>query len=185
MSTAPAVTAVREYAGWSILFSIVLIIAGILAIALPVVAGIGVNLVVGWLLIFGGAAHIVFAWQTRSTGGVVWGILIGLIYAVVGGYLLANPLIGLVSLTLGLAFYLFAESILEFILSYELRSGHGAGWVLLDAIITLILAVMIWRTWPFNSEWVLGTLVGISMLFSGVSRLMLSVAVRRAVQNRA
>jgi uncharacterized membrane protein HdeD (DUF308 family) len=133
------------------------------------------------MLIFSGAIHIVYAWQTRGSGGVVWGILLGVVYAVIGGYLLANPVLGLVSLTLGLAFYLFAEGVLELILSYQLRARTGAGWMFFDGIVTLILAVMIWRTWPSNTEWVLGTLVGISMLFSGVSRLMVSVAVRRMV----
>jgi uncharacterized membrane protein HdeD (DUF308 family) len=108
-------------------------------------------------------------------------MLLCVVYAVIGGYLLANPVLGLVSLTLGLAFYLFAEGVLELVLSYQLRTRPGSGWMLFDGIVTLILAVMIWRTWPSNTEWVLGTLVGISMLFSGVSRLMVSVAVRRMV----
>jgi uncharacterized membrane protein HdeD (DUF308 family) len=52
---------------------------------------------------------------------------------------------------------------------------------LFDGIVTLILSVMIWRTWPSNSPWVIGTIVGISMLFSGIARLMLSLAARRLV----
>ena len=181
MSLSPAVTVAKESLSWSIVLSILLIVAGLLAIALPQVAGIAVNLMVGWLLIFSGAIHIVYAWQTRSAGGLVWGILLGLVYALIGGYLLVNPVLGLVSLTLGLAFYLFAEGVLELILSYRLRPLPGSGWLLLDGIVTLILAVMIWRTWPSNTEWVLGTLVGISMMFSGVTRLMLSLTARREV----
>ncbi len=74
---------------------------------------------------------------------------------------------------------------MEFILSFRLRPLPGSGWLLFDGIITLILAMMIWRTWPSSSEWVIGTLVGISMLFSGISRLMLSLAARRLVSNLA
>jgi uncharacterized membrane protein HdeD (DUF308 family) len=55
----------------------------------------------------------------------------------------------------------------------------GSSWLLLDGIVTLILAILIWRSWPSSSEWVIGTLVGISMVFSGVSRLSLSLAARR------
>ena len=167
------------------MLSILLILAGFAAIALPQIAGIAVNVFVGWMLIFSGAIHFFYAWQTRSSGGVVWGILLGIVYAVIGGYLLANPVLGLVSLTLGLAFYLFAEGILELILSYRVRTRAGSGWMLFDGIVTLILAVMIWKTWPASTEWVLGTLVGISMLFSGVTRLMVSLAVRRMVPRLA
>jgi uncharacterized membrane protein HdeD (DUF308 family) len=97
----------------------------------------------------------------------------------VGIYVLINPLLGLVSLALALAAYLWVEAILEFVLSYMLRSARGSGWLLFDGIVTAILAFMVWRLWPSDSAWVIGTLVGISMTFSGVSRLMLSLAARR------
>jgi uncharacterized membrane protein HdeD (DUF308 family) len=186
MSSVPAVTVVKkETIGWSIVLSVLLILAGFSAIMLPVFAGIAVNIMVGWLLSFSGAVHIVYSWQTRNTGGLAWGTLLGLVYAVIGGYLLANPVLGLVSLTLGLTFYLFAEALLELLLSYLLRGVAGSGWLLFDGIVTLILAVMIWKTWPSNTEWVLGTLVGISMVFSGISRLMISLAARRMVSQSA
>jgi uncharacterized membrane protein HdeD (DUF308 family) len=57
----------------------------------------------------------------------------------------------------------------------------GSNWLLFDGIITLILAVMIWRSLPSSTEWVIGTLVGVSMLFSGVARLSLSMAARRVL----
>lgn len=181
MSSAHAVVVEgKQSMSWSIVLSILLIVAGFLAIAMPQIAGIAVNIIVGWLLIFSGAVHIAYGWQTRKSGGIVWGILIGIVYATIGGYLLANPVLGLVSLTLGLAFYLFAEGVLELMMSYLLRTLAGSGWLLFDGIITLILAVMIWKTWPSNTEWVLGTLVGISMVFSGISRTMLTLAARRA-----
>jgi uncharacterized membrane protein HdeD (DUF308 family) len=61
----------------------------------------------------------------------------------------------------------------------RLRSIPGSGWLMVDGIITLVLAVMIWSTWPSSAVWVVGTLIGISMLFSGITRLMLSIAARR------
>jgi uncharacterized membrane protein HdeD (DUF308 family) len=91
----------------------------------------------------------------------------------------------LASLTLAFAIYLFAEGVLELILSFRLRPMPGSNWLLFDGIITLILGVMIWRTWPSSTEWAIGTLVGISMIFSGISRLMLSLAARRLVAELA
>jgi hypothetical protein len=97
----------------------------------------------------------------------------------------APPCSGLASLTLALAIYLFAEGVLELVLAFVVRPILGSGWLILDGIITLILAGMIWKTWPSSTEWVIGTLVGISMLFSGISRLMLSLAARRLVSKLA
>jgi uncharacterized membrane protein HdeD (DUF308 family) len=158
-----------------------MIVAGILAIVVPPAAGITVILVVAWLLIFSGATHLVFAWHTRTTGGFVWELLLSALYIVVGVYALMHPVAGLASLTLFLAGYLFAKGVLELILSFRIRPMLGSTWLLLDGVVSLILAVMIWRTWPSSTEWVIGTLVGISMLFSGVSRLALSMAARRGL----
>ena len=185
MSATSTTTIVKPSVGWSIGLSILMILAGFLAIAVPQAAGIAVNLLVAWLLVFSGGAHLVFAWHTRSAGGLVWELLLGILYILVGAYMLINPVLGLASLTLALAIYLLAEGVLEFILSLRLRPLPGWGWLLLDGIVTLILAIMIWRTWPSSTEWVIGTLVGISMLFSGISRLMLSLGARRLLAKLA
>ncbi len=185
MSATSPGTIVKEAVGWSIGLSVLMIVAGILAIALPLVAGITINLLIAWLLVFSGGAHLVFSWHTRTTGGFLWELLVGILYIVIGVYMLVHPLRGLMSLTLALAIYLFLEAILEFVLGFKLRPLPGSGWLLFDGVITLILAVMIWRTWPSSSAWVIGILVGISMLFSGTSRLMLSLAARSATSKLA
>ncbi len=187
MSTIPVVapTILKKSLGWSIALSVLMILAGFLAIVVPPLAGIAVAVFVGWLLIFSGAAHLVFAWHTRTTGGIIWELLLGLAYIIVGFYILRYPVAGLASLTLALAIYLAVEGVLELVLSYQLRSMRGAGWLLFDGIVTLILSVMIWRTWPWSSAWAIGTLVGVSMIFSGTARLMISLAARRVVSELA
>jgi uncharacterized membrane protein HdeD (DUF308 family) len=179
VTSTPIPVIVRKSIGWSIVLSVLMILAGILAIVIPPAAGIAVTLLFGWLLIFSGVAHWVFGWQTRSTGGLILELLLGAVYVAAGAYLLWKPVTGMVTLTLALAIYLFVESIIEFVLAVRLRPMAGSGWLFVDAIVTLVLAVIIWRTWPANAGWVLGILVGISMLFSGVARLMLSLAARR------
>ena len=181
MSTTPLGSIAKKSVGWSIALSILMLLVGILAIVIPPAAGIAVLIVVAWLLMFSGAAHLVFAWHTRSTGGFIWELLLGLLYIFVGVYAWLHPIAGLASLTLVLAVYLFIEGILEFVLSFRLRPMPGANWLLVDGVVTLILAILIWRSWPSSSEWVIGTLVGISMIFSGTSRLALSLAARSAL----
>jgi uncharacterized membrane protein HdeD (DUF308 family) len=172
---------VPQAINWSIALSILLIIAGLFAICVPLISGVGITLLFGWLMILSGITHFIFAFKTHTTGGVIWELIIGAVYLFTGVYLIMHPLDALLVLTLILACYLFFEAIAEFIQYFQLRPRHGAGWILIDGIITLILAIMIWRSWPASSVWVIGTLVGISMLFSGFSRLMLSLAAKRAV----
>jgi uncharacterized membrane protein HdeD (DUF308 family) len=167
---------------WSIALSVLLILAGFFAILVPPVSGVAVTLIFAWAMIFSGITHFVFAFKTHTTGGVLWEILVGAVYLFTGIYLLLHPLDALIALTLILAIYLFFEGIVETIQSFQLRPRHGANWLLFDGIVTLILAVMIWRSWPASTVWVIGTLVGISMIFSGFSRLMLSLAAKRALK---
>jgi len=178
-------TIAEQSVGWSIGLSILLIVAGILAIVMPPAAGIAVLVIVAWLLMFSGAVHLVFAWHTRTAGGMIWELLLGILYIFVGIYVLLHPVAGLATLTLFLAVYLFLEGVLELVLSFRLRPLPGSNWLLFDGIITLILAILIWRSWPSSTEWVIGTLVGISMLFSGAARLSLSLAARRVVAKLA
>ena len=87
--------------------------------------------------------------------------------------------------TLLLAIFLVIEGIVEIVLYFNIRGAANAGWVLFDGIVTLILGFLIWRRWPSSSVWVIGTLVGISLIFSGISRFMLSSAVRRVTSATA
>jgi uncharacterized membrane protein HdeD (DUF308 family) len=181
VSTASVVNIAKSSIGWSIALSVFIIIAGILAILVPPAAGIAATILIGWLLIFGGLLHIVLAWHTRGVGGLIWQFLLGVVYGATGVYMLAHPVTGLAALTLALGAYLFVEAILEFVLWGRMRAMAGSGWLLVDGVVTLILSILIWRTWPSSSPWVIGTLVGISLIFSGTSRLMLLLAARRVV----
>jgi uncharacterized membrane protein HdeD (DUF308 family) len=164
---------------WSIVLSVLIMIAGFLAIALPLIAGVAFTLIVAWMLIFTGVLHVVFAFRAGRPRAVVWQVLLGLVYGFIGIYILLNPVAGLAGLTFAIAVYLFAEAVLEVVLAIQLRPAPGTAWLIVDAIITFILAVMIWATWPSSAAWAVGVLVGISMLFSGMTRLMLSLAARR------
>ncbi len=157
-----------------------MVICGILAIALPLASSIGVVLVVGWLILLAGVWHLIFVFHSHSFGGVLWQLLLAIVYGFAGVYMLMHPLLGLVTLTLVIAVFLFIEAGLETALYFTIRKKTNAGWVLLDAIVTLILAIMIWAQWPSSSGWVLGMLVGISLIFSGISRLSLSATKRRS-----
>jgi len=172
---------VRSASTWSIVLSVLMIAAGVIAIGVPMTAGTAVTMIVGWLLLFSAVFHLVLAFTGGRPGAVVGEILLAALYAFIGYYVLTHPSVGLAGLTAGITVYLFREGILEFVLSYMLRPLPGAGWLLFDGIVTLALAIYIVTTWKSSESWMLGLLVGVSMLFSGITRLMLSIAVRKAV----
>ena len=175
----------KQSVGWAIALSILLILAGFLAIVVPLAAGIGVAILIAWLLVFGGVAHLAFAWHIRSTGGLVWQVLLGLLYLGLAVYILVWPVAGLASITFLLACCLSAKGILVLVLAFRVRHLPGAGWLFFDGIIALILGAMIGLSWPSSSEWAIGTLIGISMLFAGFTRLPMAIAARRLLTKPA
>jgi len=121
---------------------------------------------------------LIFAFQSHTVGGFFWKLLLAIAYGFAGIYVLIHPMLGLVSLTLVLAVFLIAEGVIEIVFYFNIRKVENSGWVLVDGIITFILGLLIWANWPSASAWVIGTLVGISLMFSGISRFMLSLAIR-------
>jgi uncharacterized membrane protein HdeD (DUF308 family) len=177
----PATAQVASVAGWSIGVAVLVILAGLLAIILPIVGGIAVTLLVGWIVTMVGILHLLFAYGGRSTRTRLWELLLGGVYLIAGIYLLVHPVLGLTTLTLLLAVYLLIKGLIEVIQYFQTHPRRGVTWLILDGIINIVLAAVIWSQWPFSSLWVIGTLIGISILFSGLSRLMLSLEVRRAL----
>jgi uncharacterized membrane protein HdeD (DUF308 family) len=171
---------VKSAVRWATVFGVLIAVAGVLAIAVPLAAGMAVNVLVAWLLVFSGVAHLVYGFQSRGAGTILGQVLLGLLYAGIGVYLLLNPLVGLAALTLWLAGFLLLEAGVEIALFFHLRKIGGVGWLLLDGIATLALAIMVGASWPSSSEWAIGTLVGISMVFSGLARATLAQALKSA-----
>ena len=185
MALQSSVEVVRQSSTGSILWGVLLIVAGMLAIGAPLLAALAVNGLIAWLILISGVIHIVLAFRSHGAGSVIWKLLVGLAYVCFGGYILMHPLLGIASLTLILASLFLIEGILDIVLYFKMRSLGGSSWMLIDGIITLFLGGLIYAHWPSSSAWAIGTLVGVSLIMSGVSRVMLSLAVRKTLGSGA
>jgi uncharacterized membrane protein HdeD (DUF308 family) len=174
------VAMLRNASTVSILWGALLIVFGMMAIASPFLAAVAVNVVVAWLIVLAGVVHLMLAFRAHGAGSRTWKLLVGVAYLCFGGYMIMHPVLGVATLTLVLASLFLIEGILNIVLYAKMRPMHGSSWVLVDGIITLLLGLMIYMQWPSSSGWAIGTLVGISMIFSGAARVMMSLAARKA-----
>jgi uncharacterized membrane protein HdeD (DUF308 family) len=180
MAQNTAAEMVRHASTWSIVWGVLLILFGMLAIGSPLMAAVAVSVVVAWLIILAGVVHLILAFHAHGAGSLIWKLLVGIAYLFFGVYLIMHPLLGVASLTLVLASLFLIEGILDIVLFFKMRPMRGSSWVLIDGIITLVLGLLIYRQWPVSSIWAIGTLVGVSMIISGITRVMLSLTVRKA-----
>jgi uncharacterized membrane protein HdeD (DUF308 family) len=162
--------------------SILLIVCGGLGILLPIEMSIGVVIVISWLLMIGGIIQFVHVFRCRGIGDGLWKALISVLYFVTGFYLRLNLGLGIAALTLALIAFFLSQGVIDILGFFRARKSGASSWLLLNGIITLILALLIWRHWPSGALWVVGTLIGINMIATGATRFMLTIALRRATK---
>ena len=160
-------------------WAIVLIALGLCAIAAPMAVSLAMGVIIGWLLIFSAIAHLLSAFRSDGIGSAAWRVLVGALYFAIGVAILEHPLWGVATLTLFISVVLLVEGLLGVASYVVVRESTGSAWLLLNAIVTIVLGFMIWNQWPSSSTWVVGTLVGINLVMTGTTRLILAVTARR------
>src|SRR6266436_5772326 len=111
---------VRHASTWSIVWGVLLIIFGMLAIGSPFLAAVAVNVAIAWLIVLAGVVHVVLAFRAHGAGSMIWKLLVGLAYVLFGGYLILHPVLGVASLTLVLASLFLIEGLLNIILFFKM-----------------------------------------------------------------
>ncbi|HTV04712.1 MAG TPA: DUF308 domain-containing protein [Acidobacteriaceae bacterium] len=173
----------RKASSWAIAWAVLIIIAGIIAVSLPLLSGLGVAIVVGWLLVISGIFHLIDAFHAKATGAFFWRLLVGGIYLIGGFDIAVHPAFGLITLTLVLGIILIMQGIIGIVGFFGYRSLPGAYWILLNAIFALGFGIFIWWDGARAAVWVIGTLVGFTLIFSGVTRLLIWGSVHKALRS--
>ena len=174
-------TVARKITRWYIAAAVLFIVLGLFAIIEPGVAGLGVTLLVGWILIAGAVMHFVAAFKGSGAKQILFQVLVGIVYLIGGLYFLTHTIMAVGTLTLLLAGIILAEGGLEVIAYFRMKREGASGWILLNGVVTLFLGGLIWFHWPSSSIWAIGTLVGVNLLMTGISRLMFGLAARKVI----
>jgi len=170
--------AIRGKWAWLVGLGIALIVLGTIMLGSPVIATLATVAALGVLILIGGVAEAVGAFWCREWSGFFLALLSGTLGVVIGLMLLGNPIQGGLTLTVLLASFLFVGGIFRAVAALAHRF-EGWGWLLLSGVIDVALGVMIWRELPMSGLTIIGLLVGISLIFRGVSWLMLGFALKR------
>ncbi len=162
--------------GWQLLWGVLLVIGGILALVMPAVAALAQVLVLAWLLMFAGVFELIHAIQTRRARGFGWRLASGILTLVLGILLLVRPVTGVAALALLTGAFFLAGGIARSLLAFRWRPASGWGWILLDGLLSIALAVLIAIGWPQSSFVIIGILVGVWLISAGAWRIVLARA---------
>jgi uncharacterized membrane protein HdeD (DUF308 family) len=160
---------------------IILLILGILAIVVPPIATIAVEVLIGWLLLMSGIVGLIATLRMRGAPGFWWSLISAVLGVAAGVILLRWPLSGALSLTLILTIFLVIEGLVSILYSLEHKRELSGRWgaMLFSGLIDLLLAGIIFSGFPGTAAWAIGLLIGVNLVFGGSALIAMALHARK------
>ena len=173
-------TSLHEHWVLFLVEGIILVILGLAAIAIPSIATLAVEILVGWLFLISGIAGWITTFWMGRVPGFWWSLVSAILGIAAGIMLLSRPLSGVLSLTLVLIVFFVIEGVasMMFALEHKHELSGRWGWMLASGIIDLILAAIIFAGLPGTAAWAIGLVVGINMIFGGLALIAMALHAR-------
>ena len=165
VSLAPASKMPLKIAAWAA------IVLGVLALISPFEAGIAATLVLATSFVIGGIFGLVAGLRARHWAGTYGLMLLSVISVLAGLFIFGNPLIGLGTVTLVCIAGLAAAGITKVLWSFKIPTGRGRWLIALSGLVSIVVAAMLYSHFPFSAAWAFGVLVGVTLIFEGVTHL--------------
>jgi uncharacterized membrane protein HdeD (DUF308 family) len=163
--------------GWFLASGILSLLLGIICLAHVVEATIISVLFLGAALFVAGIFQIFQSFTTHRWSGFFLHVLTGILYGAVGFMILSHPDISAMSLTPLIAALAITAGLFRMGAAFALFAPH-AGWTALNGILSLLLGLYVWWTWPVSSFFLLGVIVGVELLINSVPLIQLGIYLR-------
>ena len=165
--------AVNTMSRRGMLWGVLTILLGMIAIGSPLASGLVFTMMVAIALLMAGISMVIFAFQAGSLGRGILKFLFGGLTIIIALVMFSEPGIALAKLTLFLGVYFIIDGIMVLAGSLSVKPQPGWGWMAFNGAVTLLLAWLILEGWPISGAWAIGILVGVRLLFSGMTMLAL------------
>lgn len=152
---------------------------GFIALMNPFAATLTAEQIAAWLFLFGGLAQIVAAFRAEGMSARVLAIVLALVFLWLGVSLLANPLAGVLTLTLVVAMMFLANGVLKVLLSFTVRGTVYFWPILLSGAVSVILAIMVFANFPSSAAVLLGVLLAVELISTGAMMIAYALFLRR------
>jgi len=166
-----------QYWGWFLVFGIALLLLGVAAVARSITATVASMLFFGWLLLLASGIEIAQAILVGQWAGFFHHLLAAILFGVAGFLLVTRPLISAETLTVFMAMFFLISGLYQLVASIALGLP-GWGWQAADGVITFILGALVLAQWPVSGLWAIGLLLGVDLIFYGVSWIALALTLR-------
>src|SRR6266542_711177 len=148
---------------------VAMVVIGILAILAPLASGVLFDMF--FCALFIGAGIVVLLG------------LAGIVTLAAGVLYIARPVVGLIVLTVVFIAYLVLVGAFRIVMAFQLpRGSPGKSWGVVSGVVSLVLAYLAIAQMPNISLWLIGTFIGVSLIFAGIARISLARGFRKATE---
>ncbi|HXZ88614.1 MAG TPA: HdeD family acid-resistance protein [Candidatus Binataceae bacterium] len=162
--------------GWLLALGIALIILGTVALGDTLAVTLISVFLVGWLLVASGAFHVIHLVRQTEVRSF-WNLLGTICDFLAGFYLVAQPALGALTLTLVLAAFLLASGVTRMVGVFHVGLPHKF-WPVLNCVLSIVLGILLWVHWPWTGLWFIGFAIAIELIFHGWAWVMVALALR-------
>ncbi|MEL6101933.1 MAG: DUF308 domain-containing protein [Pseudomonadota bacterium] len=163
--------------GWMIALGLLTILTGMTAIAFPFASTLAVEVMTGMLFLAVGLFTTVHAVVERKADGMWWELLTGLLYVVAGVVFLANPLGGILAMTVMLGATFVAEGVLRIVMATQMERSRQLFLLIASGAMSLLLGLLVFAGLANGASLMLiGVLLGVNFIFSGMAATAVGIA---------
>jgi membrane protein HdeD len=166
VSAEPAVE--RRRTGWDVVLGLLVAVAGVIVLGHVAVAGVVSILVIGWLALIGGVVLAVSAMVGWAEPARRWELVSAVVLVLLGLGFVRNPGAGLLVLTLLAGSLFLVNGIVRIVGAFQ-EVGNARALLLLNGLVSVLLGGLVLFQWPVSALWFLGTMLGIEMIFDGIT----------------
>ncbi len=167
----------KKFSKHSLLIGGLLLALGLLGIILPQALSLVASAFLGWILLTAGTLSLYLAFLTNWKSVISWVKAFLLLFT--GALVLFNPLAGILAVALLLALYLFMDAFANFALAQSMYPMKGWGWMAANGVVSLGLGLIMTFAWPADTVVLVGLYLGISLLFDGITLIMMGLAAKK------
>ena len=160
----------RRRTGWDVVFGVLSVVAGFIALGHVALASAISVLFLGWTILLGGIVLAVSAIAGWKDAQRRWDLPLGALLVLLGLGFVRNPGVGLLTLTLLAGSLLLVGGIVRLVAAFQ--PGAPRGLLLFSGTVTLLLGLLVLNRWPVSALWFLGTVLGIELILDGITTAM-------------
>jgi uncharacterized membrane protein HdeD (DUF308 family) len=172
-------TGLAGSAGTMQIVGVALVIIGVLAVVFPLFTGLSVSILLGAALVAAAFFQVAHAFSAQRWRGFLWETLLAVFYVIAGILLLANPVLGLITLTILLAANFLVTGLVEVVMGLRVREGKGWYWPVISGVVSVVVGVLLWLGLPSTAVWAVGLLFGVGLVSTGLSTFALGRSARQ------